>query len=87
MPALSVHPETRSAYDPVAMAVPVAEVALREDHWTSICDPRFSGRRLYVPAPAPRFSSTNVWYSQVGPDRRDLGHDNLLRPAPSRSLL
>jgi hypothetical protein len=27
----------------------------KKEHWMSIISPRFSGRRLYVPAPAPTF--------------------------------
>jgi hypothetical protein len=27
----------------------------KKEHWISIVNPRFSGRRLYVPAPAPTF--------------------------------
>lgn len=27
----------------------------KKEHWMSIVNPRFSGRRLYVPAPAPSF--------------------------------
>jgi hypothetical protein len=27
----------------------------KKDHWISIVNPRFSGRRLYKPAPAPTF--------------------------------
>ena len=27
----------------------------KKDHWISIVNPRFSGRRLYKPAPSPTF--------------------------------